>query len=81
MAHSSQVYLRNHNRWWKYVYILTKALNMINSKKKQCQNWMKNKIWSYLPNIQISEPGLHLDPFFKIKYSQSVHKGHSRLHF
>ena len=43
MAHFSQVYLRNHNRWRKYVHILTKGLNMINSKKKQYQNWMKNK--------------------------------------
>ena len=34
MAHFSQVYLRNHNRWRKYVHILTKGLNMINSKKK-----------------------------------------------
>ena len=62
--------------------VLTKALNMINSKKKQHQNWMKNKICIYLPYMQISEPGLHLDPFFKIKYIQSVYnKDHSRLHF
>ena len=65
MAHSSQVYLKNHNRWRKYVHILTKGLNMINSKKKQHQNWMKNKICIYLPYMQISELGLHLDPFSK----------------
>jgi hypothetical protein len=65
MAHSSQVYLRKHNRWWKYVDILTKALNLINSKKKQHQNWMKNKKIIYLPYMQISELGLHLDPFSK----------------
>ena len=48
MAHFSQVYLRNHNRWRKYFHILTKGLNMINSKKKQHQNWMKNKNLYYI---------------------------------